>query len=64
MLLQNPWLGAPTGTAPSPAQLERLSGSADRTGVVAVEVFQLGRDVLADPLAWHFQGVLFVEVLL
>ena len=37
---------------------------ADGTGVAAVEIFQLGGDVLADPLAWHFQGVLFVEVLL
>ena len=41
-----------------------LSGTADGSGIVAVEIPQLGGDVLADPFARHFQGVLFVQVLL
>jgi hypothetical protein len=68
-LLQNPWLDAPIVTAPSPAdilpaRLNHLSGPADRSSVVAVEISQLSDDVLADPLARHIQGVLFVQVLL
>ena len=41
-----------------------LSGPADRSGIVAVEILQLGGDVLVYPLARHFQGVLFIQVLL
>jgi hypothetical protein len=41
-----------------------LSGPADRSGIVAVEILQLGGDVLAYPFARHSQGVLFVQVLL
>jgi hypothetical protein len=41
----------------------RLIRPADRPGVVAVEVSQLGGDVLPYPFGRQFQGLLFVEVL-
>jgi hypothetical protein len=49
-----------TGTAHGNSRT--IAGTA--TSVVAVEISQLSDDVLADPLARHIQGVLFVQVLL